>query len=208
MTERLVEIGDSNRAQQLSRPGQDVSLESPDALRGRTASGSAGSESVSKVDWRKVADQIKQGQTWWGVGDGLKTASGSVGHNAVKDVGHFFGKKFKPWEAVKIADKIGKIAKVGGFAIQVGLAGYEVWKDERTVRAAQIESERQHAAFVTEIMGHADKIAADARLQLSATIDPPIDAFIATIQAAQAEVLGADRARRLRPRTKRDCIRS
>jgi hypothetical protein len=195
LSERLLEIGDSNRAQRLSRPDQDVSLGSPGAPRDRAACGSAGSETAQKVNWSKVADQIKQGQAWWGAGDGLKAASDSIGHNVVKDVGHFFGKKFKPWEAVKIADKIGKIAKVGGFAIQVGLAGYEVWRDERAVRAAQIESERQHAAFVTEIMGHADKIAAEAREQISATIDPPIDAFIAEIQAAQDEILGADRAR-------------
>ena len=68
-----------------------------------------------------------------------------------------FGKKFKPWEAVKIADKIGKAAKVGGFVIQIGGAGYEVWRNEREARKAQVESERQHAAFVTEIMGHADE---------------------------------------------------
>lgn len=96
---------------------------------------------------------------------------------------------------MKIADKIGKAAKIGGFIIQIGGAGYDVWKNEREARKVQIDSERQHSAFVTEIMGHADKIASDARKQLWAIIDPPMDEFVEEIKAAQDEILGADRTR-------------
>ena len=195
LSERLLEIGESNRAMQLLRPVRDVSLDGPEGLDNAPASTSTSDRTARPINWLSIAEQLKKGQTWWGAGDGLKNASGSAGHNVVKDVGHLFGKKFKPWEALKIADKIGKAAKVGGFAIQAGLAGYEVWKDEREARKAQIESERQHAAFVTEIMGHADKIAANARKQLWDAIDPPMDAFLAEIQAAQDEILGADLVR-------------
>ena len=52
---------------------------------------------------------IKQFDKFWGAGDGVKAAAGSNGHKVVLKVGHAFGKKFKPWEAVKAADKIGKI---------------------------------------------------------------------------------------------------
>jgi len=96
---------------------------------------------------------------------------------------------------VKIADKIGRAAKVGGFLIQVGGAGYEVWQNEREARRAQMENERRHSAFVTEIMGHADKIAADARRQLWSIIDPPLDAFLVEVQTAQDQIIGADRSR-------------
>jgi hypothetical protein len=195
LSERLLEISDSNRAQQLLLPAGDVALETPDGLQTTSSDRSPRPGTVSKVNWQRVADQITKGQKWWGAGDGLKNASGSNGHTIVKKVGDLFGVKFKPWGALKIADKIGKAAKIGGFAIQIGLAGYEVWKDEREARKTQIESERQHAAFVTEIMGHADKIAADARRQLWEIIDPPMDAFLAKIDAAQAEILGADLAR-------------
>ncbi|MGK5682362.1 GTPase [Actinoplanes sp. URMC 104] len=194
--ERLSEIGGSNRAQRLlSPPASDVALETPPGVQTTPSDASARHQTAPSMDWRKVTDQITKGRQWWGAGDGLKSASGSVGHNLVKDVGHLFGKKFKPWEALKLADRIGKAAKIGGFAIQIGLTGYEVWRGEREARTAQLQDERRHATFVTEIMGHADKIAADARRQLWQIIDPPMDAFLAEIQAAQDEILGADLAR-------------
>lgn len=195
LSEQLLEISAGNRSQRLLRPTGDVGLEAPDDVRRTSSNRSPRTPSAPAVDWQRVADLIKKGQGWWGAGDGLKNSSGSVGHEIVKNVGHLFDHKFKPWEAVKIADKIGKAAKVGGFVIQIGTAGYEVWKNEREARKAQIESERQHAAFVTEIMGHADKISADAREQLWAIIDPPMDEFLAEIQAAQDEILSADQAR-------------
>ena len=64
---------------------------------------------------------LKQFNKFWGAGDGVKAAAGSNGHQVVLKVGHAFGKKFKPWEAVKTANTIGKVAKVGGVAIAVGL---------------------------------------------------------------------------------------
>jgi hypothetical protein len=195
LSERLIEIGGSNRAQHLLTPTADVTLETPDGLRATPAGPGGHDRGTTTVDWRKVTDQITKTQSWWGAGNGLKNASGSVGHNIVKDVGHLFGKKFKPWEALKIADGIGKAAKIGGFAVQIGLTGYEVWKGEREARKAQIEGERQHAALVTEIMGRADEITAGARRQLWEIIDPPINAFLTEVQAAQDEIIGADRAR-------------
>jgi GTPase SAR1 family protein len=195
LSERLLEIGQSNRALQLIRPEKDVKLRGPDGVESSHASASADAPVAQPVNWLSIADQLKKGQTWWGAGDGLKNASGSVGHSIVKDVGHVFGKKFKPWEALKVANKIGQAAKFGGFAIQIGFAGYEVWKDDREARNAQIDSERQHSAFVTEIMGLADKIAADAREQLWEMINPPMDAFISDIQATQDEILGASASR-------------
>ena len=50
-------------------------------------------------------------------------ASGSQIHNVVLNVGHAFGVKFKPWQAVNIAKNIGNVAKVLGPVISVlGLA--------------------------------------------------------------------------------------
>jgi hypothetical protein len=194
LDERLVEISESNRAAHLPRPVGDLALGPPETV-GGVVDRSSASRSLPALDWRRVGAQIKNGQAWWGAGDGIRNAAGSKGHKIVLDVGHWFGKKFKPWEAVKIADKIGKAAKVGGFLVQFGGSVYEVWQNEREARNAQVESERQHAAFVTEIMGHADKIAADARRQLWSIIDPPLDAFLAEVQAAQDEIIGADKSR-------------
>lgn len=195
LSEELLEIGESNRIDLLLRPSGAVSLDAPERVRSG-ASVSANHAAVPiTVDWQKIGDLIKRGQGWWGAGDGLREASGSLGHKIVKEVGHTFGYKFKPWQALKIADKIGKAAKVGGFVISAGTAGYEVWKNEREARAAQIQSERQHSALVTEIMGHADKIASDARRDLATVIAPPLDKLLDEIRAAQDEILNADQAR-------------
>ena len=54
----------------------------------------------------------------------ISGASGSSAHNMVLSVGHLFGHKFAPWEAVKFAGKIGQAGKILGAAgafIGVGL---------------------------------------------------------------------------------------
>lgn len=45
-------------------------------------------------------------------GSGLRKLSGSEAHDFILGVGHFFGKKFRPYEALKIVDKLGKAGEV------------------------------------------------------------------------------------------------
>ena len=97
-------------------------------------------------------------------------------------------------EALKIADKIGRRPR-WRLVIQIAAAGYEIFKSEREARKAQLESARQHSAWLPEIMGHADKIAANARVKLWAIIDPPLNEFLSEIQTAQDEILNAEQAR-------------
>ena len=49
----------------------------------------------------------------------LASSSGSAIHKTVLTVGHFFGAKFKPWQAVKIANGVGKVAKAAGPVLAV-----------------------------------------------------------------------------------------
>lgn len=75
-----------------------------------------------------------------GGGGALKTASGSQVHIVVKQVGGFFGKKFRPWEAVKMTSKIGKVAKFAGPALSVltmGLDIYEKTENEKQNKKIQ-----------------------------------------------------------------------
>lgn len=193
LSSQLLEIGDSNRMNALLRSTSDVTLRAPVRVASTTTQTSSAPTS-SGVDWHKLGEHLKQGQGLWGAGSGLRDASGSLGHKLVKDIGHTFGHKFKPWQAIKIADKIGKAAKFGGAMIQVGAAGYEVLKNERDANTAQIAREEQYSALVTEIMGHADKIAAEARQQLSQIVDPELDAIVTQIRADQDNILNAEQA--------------
>ncbi len=75
--------------------------------------------------------------TGWNAIFKLGTYSGSDAHQVVLKMGHFFGHKFKPWEAVKTASKIGKFGKilgVGGALLGVGL---QIWDDHQEKQAEQ-----------------------------------------------------------------------
>nr|WP_276608750.1 LeoA/HP0731 family dynamin-like GTPase [Halomonas alimentaria] len=60
---------------------------------------------------------------------GLGGVSGSQLHDMVKNVGKFFDYSFGPWEAIKIADKIGKGAKFLGPAMSVLGVGLQIVDD-------------------------------------------------------------------------------
>lgn len=89
------------------------------------------------------------------IGNGLKAVSGSQVHTAVKQVGGFFGKKFKPWEAVKITGKIGKAARFAGPALSVLSLGLDIWekkKSEDLIKSVQ----KSKDMFFTEVSSFAE----------------------------------------------------
>ena len=93
----------------------------------------------------KFATGNKAG-TGWNAIFKLGAYSGSDAHQVVLKVGHFFGHKFKPWEAVKTASKIGKFGKilgVGGALLGVGL---QIWDDHQ-----ENEAEQQLIAYRSDI---------------------------------------------------------
>lgn len=56
------------------------------------------------------------------------SVSGSNLHKAVYKVGKFFGAKFKPWQAAKIAKGMGNFMKALGVMAAVGGAAVEIWQ--------------------------------------------------------------------------------
>jgi hypothetical protein len=140
-----------------------------------------------------LSKYLKHFRESWGAGNGVKAAVGSNGHKVVLEVGHAFGKKFKPWEAVRVANKIGKVAKVGGVVITIGLEAYGVYADERAaVKAEQARTDRRRS-ITQEILAQADSIVADAlravRSNLEDTFRPEfqrIDAMADEIHAARS----------------------
>ena len=73
---------------------------------------------------------------------GISAASGSQLHKIVLDVGHFFGKSFKPWQAVKWASNVAKVAKFGIPLVTLGIDIYMQCKDneKEDQRIQQIKS--------------------------------------------------------------------
>lgn len=75
---------------------------------------------------------------------GLKAVSGSDAHAVIYNVGKFFGHNFKPYEAVKYADKIAKVGSIIGkvaVVLPFLIAGYEEYAESKY--AEKIKEERQ-----------------------------------------------------------------
>ena len=105
----------------------------------KTASklGSGARQAEEAGKWLSKFATGKNAGTGWDVIFKLGTYSGSDAHQVVLKVGHFFGHKFKPWEAVKTASKVGKFGKilgVGGALLGVGL---QIWDEHQEKEAEQ-----------------------------------------------------------------------
>lgn len=92
------------------------------------------------------------------ISGGISAASGSTLHEGVLTIGHLFGKSFKPWQAVRWASNIAKVAK---FGIPVVAVGIDVWmqvrEDKRENKMiAQIKSAKNQ--FVTTYQCEINKI--------------------------------------------------
>lgn len=89
---------------------------------------------------------------------GISAASGSTLHEGVLTIGHLFGKSFKPWQAVRWASNIAKVAK---FGVPIVAVGIDVWmqvrEDKRENKMiAQIKSAKNQ--FVTTYQCEINKI--------------------------------------------------
>lgn len=116
---------------------------------------------------KKALDFLKRGGVQIGnmapnvtkLAGGISQASGSALHKMVLDVGHFFGKSFGPWQAVRWASNIAKVAK---FGIPVVSAGIEIWMQFRedskeNKRLEQIKSVKNQ--FVSTYQEEINKVA-------------------------------------------------
>lgn len=118
---------------------------------------------------------------------GLKSVSGSTLHNAIKEVGSFFGYKFKAWEAVKIADKIGKGAKFLGPAMAIFGVGMQMYDDYQ-----QSEHEKEILKIKRNIRKSFKEYSDDVRksidAQLEKLLDTGFDLPITNIDEALQEI--------------------
>lgn len=89
---------------------------------------------------------------------GISGASGSSLHDVVLNIGHFFGKSFKPWEAVRWASNIAKVAKFGVPVITAGIDIYMQYREEKKEyeRLQQIKAAKSQ--FVTGYQSEINKV--------------------------------------------------
>ncbi|HBO2588930.1 TPA: 50S ribosome-binding GTPase [Pseudomonas aeruginosa] len=118
---------------------------------------------------------------------GLKSVSGSTLHNAIKEIGGFFGYKFKAWEAVKIAEKIGKGAKFLGPAMAIFGVGIQMYDDYQ---------QSEHAKEILKIKRdirknfkeYSDAVRKSIDVQLEKLLDTGFDLPITNIDEALHEI--------------------
>lgn len=121
----------------------------------------------------------------------LGTYSGSEAHKAVLAVGHFFGKKFKPWEAVKIAGKVGKFGKVLGVGGALLGVVIQIWEDKQEEKVekqllqcrSEIRNMFTDAANVIEM-----QFDEDTQTWVEANLDPKIQEIDNNIKMIEQSV--------------------
>lgn len=134
----------------IERKIQDVKMSKQTA-----SSLKSGAEKAGEAGkWMSKFATGKSGESGWNAIFKLGTYSGSNAHQSVLKVGHFFGHKFKPWEAVKTASKIGKFGKilgVGGALLGIGL---QIWNDHEESKA-----EKQLISYRSDIRNSFGEVA-------------------------------------------------
>ena len=149
------------------------------------------SKTKSAGEWlSKMATGPKAASGWNAIFK-LGTYSGSEAHKAVLAIGHFFGKKFKPWEAVKIAGKIGKAGKilgVGGALLGVAL---QIWEDrqEAKIEKQLLQGRSEIRNVFTEAANVIDlQFDEDTQMWIEANLDPKIQEIDDNIKLIEESV--------------------
>ena len=93
----------------------------------------------------------------------VSSSSGSQMHNIVLNVGHFFGAKFKPWGAVKIASGIGKVATIAGPVLAAAdlaitaVTAIQEEKHRKEVQDAKKSSFNSFSSIASDLNGEIEK---------------------------------------------------
>ncbi|GAA3673741.1 small GTP-binding protein [Yimella lutea] len=138
-----------------------------------------------------LSEHLKKFHQMWGAGDGVKAASQSNGHKIVLSLGHTFGKKFKPWEAARTANTIGRAVKVGGAVIAVGSQLYDVYAGERDAVATERARAERRRNITQEVLAQADDISANALRTVRAGLDETLSPEFQRIDAMADAIHGA-----------------
>lgn len=136
-------------------------------------------------------DYLKDFQKVWGAGDGIKNSAGSVGHKFTYKLGKLAAIKFKPYQAARWANNIGRVAKIGGVVLPVALEAYAVVNEERQeVRAAK-EKMRRRSALVGRVLTQCDDISRKTLIQVRGELDAKFGEALRAIDEVNQSVRDA-----------------
>lgn len=119
---------------------------------------------------------------------GLKNVSGSTMHENVLTVGKFFGHKFKPWGAIKTANKLGKAGKFLGPAVSVAGIGLDIYlkrKEDKQRKALKEAKDKYFSSIIT----FADSIKRNSLNNLEDYIKNSFDARLEELNNSKIELL-------------------
>ncbi|MDQ0994013.1 LeoA/HP0731 family dynamin-like GTPase [Streptomyces sp. V3I7] len=139
----------------------------------------------------KSIEHLKAFQKVWGAGDGIKKSAGSAGHKIVYKAGKLVDIKFKPYQAVRWANNIGKVAKIGGAVLPVALEAYAVVKEERQEVHAAREKMRRRNALVGRVLAQCDDISSKTLIQVRLELDDEFGKALRAIDEVNRSVRDA-----------------
>lgn len=117
----------------------------------------------------------------------LGNFSGSNMHKIVLDVGHFFGHKFVPWEAVKWTKNIGLAGKTIGCLGAVVGVGLQIFNDMQEEKAEKQILEAR-SSIRTYYYNVADTINMKFDEQMQCYVEENIDKELSQLDALQQQI--------------------
>ncbi|MDH1604094.1 GTPase [Empedobacter sp. GD03739] len=121
-------------------------------------------------------------------GSGLKNVSGSSMHETVLTVGKFFGHKFKPWGAIKTANKLGNAGKFLGPAVSIAGIGLDIYSKQKEDKQRKELKEAKDRYF-SSIVTFADNIKRNSLNNLEDYIKNSFDARLSELNENKIELL-------------------
>ncbi len=124
-----------------------------------------------------------------GVNGGLKLTnfSGSTVHNLILKAGHFFGHKFKPWEAIKWARGAAVAGRVLG-ALGVGVQVFMQLKSDQDEEKARLELQKSRQNIRSQFNSAADSFNVFGKQYIQKCIDHPLEEPIMEIDTSLREI--------------------
>lgn len=140
---------------------------------------------------RKIGNRAGQMSSWWGTGSSTKDFAGSTGHKLVYDLGKRLGKDFKPWEAVRYAETVGKGARYINKAMPYVAIGADVLiaiKADRAESAFIKAQQSRRRSIAARVQHSVNEVEGEVRARVDSAMADFFGQALAKIEEQQAEL--------------------